>query len=103
MEVSVTQDQIKALSDQELRAIVASTRPDGSFASEVEWSKQELDRRGIGYIPLAEIAQRHTEQFRRGIVAFQAGEPISNSPRTGDTRDAKCWRDGWLHAREGRV
>jgi hypothetical protein len=49
---------------------------------------------------LRDIAQERGGWFGKGRAAFEAGEPISNSPRTPDTILAKRWREGWLWARD---
>lgn len=45
----MTHDQVKALTASALRSIIASTNPDGIYANEVAWARQELDRRGVDY------------------------------------------------------
>jgi hypothetical protein len=45
----MTHDEIKALSTQALKSIIATTNPGGRFARELAWAKRELERRGVDY------------------------------------------------------
>jgi len=41
----MSKQEIYVSTDEQLEAIVGSTRPDGIYAAEVRWAEQELSRR----------------------------------------------------------
>lgn len=54
----MTKDQINALSSDQLRAIIRTTKADGSFWQQLSWARDEMERRihGITISQLAETS-----------------------------------------------
>lgn len=51
MTKAITKDWIVTLSSESLRAIVASTNPNGQFADQFRWAQAELNRRSQVWQP----------------------------------------------------
>jgi hypothetical protein len=45
----MTKDEIEALSDSQLKSLIATLNQNGSFMHEIGWAKDELDKRGVDY------------------------------------------------------